>query len=81
MHAHWGKAGGGGSEHTVDGVQYAAELHIVHWNTKYGDPSQAVDKPDGLAVLGMFLKEGESHGELWRRSAATWRPCPPRTRA
>lgn len=64
MHAHWGQAGGGGSEHTVDGVQYAAELHIVHWNTKYGDPSQAVDKPDGLAVLGMFLKEGKSHGEL-----------------
>ena len=64
MHAHWGKAGGGGSEHTVDGGQYAAELHIVHWNTKYGDPSQAVDKPDGLAVLGMFLREGESRGEL-----------------
>ena len=64
MHAHWGKKDGGGSEHTIDGKQYDAELHIVHYNDKYGDPSQAVDKPDGLAVLGMFLKAGSSHGEL-----------------
>ena len=65
MHAHWGKKDGqGGSEHTIDGKQYDAELHIVHYNTKYGDPSQAVDKPDGLAVLGMFLKAGKAHEEL-----------------
>ena len=64
MHAHWGKKEGGGSEHTIDGKQYDAELHIVHYNDKYGDPSKAVDKPDGLAVLGMFLKAGSSHGEL-----------------
>jgi len=65
MHAHWGKKGGkGGSEHTIDGKQYDAELHIVHYNTKYGDPSKAVDKPDGLAVLGMFLKAGKAHEEL-----------------
>ena len=64
MHAHWGKKDGGGSEHTIDGKQYDAELHIVHYNDKYGDPSQAVDKPDGLAVLGMFLKAGSGHGEL-----------------
>jgi len=65
MHAHWGKKGGkGGSEHTIDGKQYDAELHIVHFNSKYGDPSIAVDKPDGLAVLGMFLKAGKEHPEL-----------------
>jgi len=65
MHAHWGKSGGnGGSEHTIDGAQSDAELHIVHYNDKYGDPSQAVDKPDGLAVLGMFLKAGKNHDEL-----------------
>merc|ERR1712107_751712 len=29
MHAHWGCAGAGCSEHTVDGHQYEAELHIV----------------------------------------------------
>ena len=64
MHAHWGSKDGKGSEHTVDGISYDAELHIVHFNTKYGDLATAVDKPDGLAVLGMFLKLGEEHEEL-----------------
>ena len=43
---------------------FDAELHIVHYNSKYGDPSVAVDKPDGLAVLGMFIKTGKSHPEI-----------------
>ena len=64
MHAHWGSAAGAGSEHTMDGVEYDAELHIVHYNAKYGDPSVAVDKPDGLAVLGMFIKTGASNPEI-----------------
>ncbi|EGV93503.1 Carbonic anhydrase 2, partial [Cricetulus griseus] len=33
-------------------------LHLVHWNTKYGDFGKAVQHPDGLAVLGIFLKIG-----------------------
>jgi len=64
MHAHWGSKDGQGSEHTIDGESYDAELHIVHYNTKYGDMATAVDKPDGLAVLGMFLKLGKEHKEL-----------------
>jgi len=64
MHAHWGSVDGQGSEHTVNGVSYSAELHIVHYNTKYKTPENAVDKPDGLAVLGMFLKIGDAHPEL-----------------
>lgn len=65
MHAHWGSKEGQGSEHTVDGLSYDAELHIVHFNTKYGDLASAVDKPDGLAVLGMFLTLGEEeHQEM-----------------
>jgi len=64
MHAHWGDKAGRGSEHTLDGKEFDAELHIVHWNEKYGDPSVAVDKPDGLAVLGMFLKTGTAHPEM-----------------
>merc|ERR1712127_1129520 len=59
MHVHWGSCGGKGSEHTLEGKEYDAELHIVHWNTKYGSPENAADKPDGLAVLGMFIQEGE----------------------
>ncbi|XP_035294886.1 carbonic anhydrase 2 isoform X1 [Cricetulus griseus] len=34
------------------------QLHLVHWNTKYGDFGKAVQHPDGLAVLGIFLKIG-----------------------
>ena len=35
---------------------FSAELHLVHFNTKSGSLGEAVDKPDGLAVLGIFLK-------------------------
>ena len=64
MHAHWGDKEGCGSEHTLNGQSFDAELHIVHFNSKYGDPNVAVDKPDGLAVLGMFIKTGKTHPEF-----------------
>ena len=35
---------------------FSAELHLVHFNTKYGSFGEAADKPDGLAVLGIFIK-------------------------
>ncbi|XP_032277768.1 carbonic anhydrase 2 [Halichoerus grypus] len=60
FHFHWGSSDGQGSEHTVDKKKYAAELHLVHWNTKYGDFGKAVQQPDGLAVLGIFLKIGDA---------------------
>uniref|UniRef100_A0A2R8M4X8 Carbonic anhydrase n=1 Tax=Callithrix jacchus TaxID=9483 RepID=A0A2R8M4X8_CALJA len=55
FHFHWGSTDGQGSEHTVDKKKYAAELHLVHWNTKYGDFGKAAQQPDGLAVLGVYL--------------------------
>ena len=64
MHAHWGDKAWCGSEHRLDGKMFDAELHIVHYNSKYGDPSNALDKPDGLAVLGMFIKTGATHPEF-----------------
>jgi carbonic anhydrase len=36
IHWHWGEYDQGGSEHTVNGRQYAAEGHVVSWNSKYG---------------------------------------------
>ena len=42
---------------------YDGELHIVHYNTKYQSFSEALDKPDGLAVVGVFLtlqEDGEA---------------------
>ncbi|XP_008158591.2 carbonic anhydrase 2 [Eptesicus fuscus] len=60
FHFHWGSSDGQGSEHRVDQKKYAAELHLVHWNTKYPDFGTAVKQPDGLAVLGVFLKVGDA---------------------
>ncbi|CAG7834944.1 unnamed protein product [Allacma fusca] len=65
FHCHWGKGTDEGSEHTVDGASYPAEIHLVHWNCdKYGSMEEAVDKEDGLVVLGIFLQVGEEHAEL-----------------
>ena len=36
-------------------LSYDGELHIIHYNTKYQSFSEALDKPDGLAVVGVFL--------------------------
>lgn len=44
---------------------YFLQLHLVHWNTKYELFSKAVQEPDGLAVVGIFLEIGpEDHPEL-----------------
>jgi len=56
LHWHWGSVSTRGSEHTVDGKEYPAEIHLVHWNKKYGDVQNAVTKADGLAVLGFFYE-------------------------
>lgn len=63
-HCHWGRENERGSEHTVDGKRYAAELHLVHFNKKYGTFAAAADKEDGLAVIGVFLEVGDENKEL-----------------
>lgn len=32
------------------------EVHAVHYNRKYSTFKEAADKPDGLAVVGIFLE-------------------------
>jgi carbonic anhydrase len=65
FHCHWGKESNVGSEHTVNGNPYPAEIHLVHWNCdKYPSFSEAVDKEDGLAVFGIFFQLGDEHSEL-----------------
>ncbi|NXS99244.1 CAH12 anhydrase, partial [Jacana jacana] len=60
LHLHWGNRNKSeGSEHTISGKHFAAELHIVHYNSeKYPDITAAMDKPDGLAVLAILLEIG-----------------------
>ncbi|XP_026147905.1 carbonic anhydrase 1-like [Mastacembelus armatus] len=64
FHLHWGATDQRGSEHTVAGVMYPAELHLVHWNTKYPNFGEAAKQPDGLAVVGIFLKIGDKNPSL-----------------
>ncbi|XP_023376617.1 carbonic anhydrase 13 isoform X2 [Pteropus vampyrus] len=65
FHLHWGRSDDHGSEHRVDGVCFAAELHVVHWNSdKYPSFVEAAHAPDGLAVLGVFLQIGEFNPQL-----------------
>ncbi|XP_030675794.1 carbonic anhydrase 5A, mitochondrial isoform X1 [Nomascus leucogenys] len=67
FHFHWGAVNEGGSEHTVDGHAYPAELHLVHWNSvKYQNYKEAVVGENGLAVIGVFLKLGAPHQTLQR---------------
>ncbi|MGH0121730.1 UNVERIFIED_CONTAM: hypothetical protein FKN15_000202 [Acipenser sinensis] len=59
MHLHWGGMNleASGSEHTIDGMRYMAELHIVHYNSdKYASFAEAKDKADGLAVLAFIYE-------------------------
>lgn len=58
MHFHWGGQDSeiSGSEHTIDGMRHAIEIHLVHFNENYGTYEKAVDQPDGLAVIAVLVK-------------------------
>ncbi|KAK3578467.1 hypothetical protein CHS0354_038557 [Potamilus streckersoni] len=62
FHLHWGATDDIGSEHTINGTCYSAELHLVHFNCgNYKTFAEAVDKPDGLAVFGVMVEIGKEH--------------------
>lgn len=56
LHWHWADNDECGCEHTLDGNTYSMEAHLVHYNSKYKNFAEAVDKADGLAVTGFFLQ-------------------------
>lgn len=56
FHFHWGSKSQQGSEHQLDSQQYAAEMHIIHYNDKYNNVGEAVNASDGLLVWGHFLQ-------------------------
>jgi carbonic anhydrase len=59
FHFHWGSHNAQGSEHTVDGRKYSAEVHLVHWNrSRFDTFEEAVMNKDGLAVLSVLVKYG-----------------------
>ena len=63
FHMHWGVNDNIGSEHTISQTSYPMELHLVHYNKKYGkDIGTAIAKGlklrtrDSLAVLGIMFQ-------------------------
>ncbi|XP_064099205.1 uncharacterized protein LOC135210267 [Macrobrachium nipponense] len=52
---HWGPTDYAGSEHAVNGRSYAAEIQLVHYNSKYGRYQLALNKTDGVAIFSIFL--------------------------
>ncbi|NWJ00214.1 CAH9 anhydrase, partial [Crypturellus undulatus] len=67
LHLHWGSPSGPGSEHTVNNHRFPAEIHVVHYNTKYDNFKEAMVHPDGLAVLGAFLEAGPRENPYYRQ--------------
>uniref|UniRef100_A0A8C5XXT1 Carbonic anhydrase 14 n=1 Tax=Microcebus murinus TaxID=30608 RepID=A0A8C5XXT1_MICMU len=59
LHLHWGEKGSpGGSEHQINSEATAAELHIVHYDSdSYDSLSEAAQRPQGLAVLGILIEK------------------------
>lgn len=49
MHFHWG------SEHTVNGVRYGLELHMVHHDARYKTLAEAAAVKNAVAVLGVLF--------------------------
>ncbi|XP_044103045.1 carbonic anhydrase 1 isoform X1 [Neovison vison] len=65
FHFHWGSTDDYGSEHTVDGVKYSGELHLVHWNSaKYSSFAEAISQADGLAIIGVLMKVDRANPRL-----------------
>ncbi|CAJ0935178.1 unnamed protein product, partial [Mesorhabditis belari] len=63
FHLHWADVDYRGSEHTIGGLSYPAELHLVHYREDLSF-SEAVNKKNGLAVVGVFLTIGEESRPL-----------------
>lgn len=61
-HLHWGRNVNEGSEHFVQGGQYPAEIHLVHYNSRYANISEAVSSgnSDALLVVGVFFEVSTS---------------------
>ncbi|CAO1316391.1 unnamed protein product [Diamesa serratosioi] len=57
IHFHWGESSAG-SEHAINSKAYAAEIHMVHYNSIYGSFEKAVSQADGLTVIAVLIEIG-----------------------
>lgn len=72
FHAHWGHNDTCGSEHTICGKSYSAELHLVHWNKdRFASFAEAAKNEKGLAVVAVFLNSCDDSNYCNNNSLAT----------
>ncbi|XP_055331041.1 putative carbonic anhydrase 3 [Paramacrobiotus metropolitanus] len=55
IHVHWGSEDARGSEHFLEGKQFALEMHLVHYMDGVPD-SVVTSNPGGIAVLGILFE-------------------------
>ncbi|KFO35371.1 Carbonic anhydrase 9 [Fukomys damarensis] len=67
LHLHWGSSDRPGSEHTVDGHRFPAEIHVVHLSTTFSRVEEALGRPGGLAVLAALLEEGPEENSAYEQ--------------
>lgn len=65
FHFHWGKRHDHGSEHLINGVRSAMELHLVFYDIRYKSLKEATKRKDenSIAVIGVLFNYG--HGEMY----------------
>ncbi|CAD6194757.1 unnamed protein product [Caenorhabditis auriculariae] len=54
---HWATEPMNGSEHTIGGVGYAGEMHLIHRNTRFASMADALKQPKGVLSFAIFLNE------------------------
>ncbi|KAK2723537.1 hypothetical protein QYM36_002020 [Artemia franciscana] len=67
MHFHWGETSEEGSEHVINGKRYPMEIHLVHYNKKYGSVPKAVSHRDGLEVLAVFVEISDEANQVFEK--------------
>ncbi|KAL4226728.1 Carbonic anhydrase-related protein 10 [Mactra antiquata] len=77
MKLHFGHDESRGSEHTINGLSFPAELQILAYNADlYDNYTQALSAPNGLAAFSIFLEIGEVGNEAFTMIAEALKYIP-----
>lgn len=76
MKLHFGHDEASGSEHTINGLSFPAELQILAYNDLYSNYTQALSSPNGLAAFSIFLEVGEKANEAFTMIADALKHIP-----
>ena len=65
LHFHWGNNSTLGSEHAIDNKRYPLEMHLVHYNSKYQNVTDAIlgEERNGLAVISVLFEISKEDNE------------------